>query len=69
MAECHFCGGNDTPIHPESDTQYGEPVCSTCFKDSYIPDPDVFESQEAMDRSLHMAEFQVGQKYARQRQF
>lgn len=36
---CHFCGEDDTPIHPEAQDQYGEPVCCWCFASSYERDP------------------------------
>ena len=47
VLDCHFCGtevschycGNVLPIHPESITQTGEPLCHACFNDSVTPDP------------------------------
>jgi hypothetical protein len=61
---CSFCGENKT-IHPESGNQYGEPVCESCFNESYIPDPDSSSDwkdtsgrdMRVGDRSRHVAEF------------
>jgi hypothetical protein len=72
---CSFCGG-DKPIHEESGNQYGEPVCTDCFKESFIPDPDVStdfkdpsgRDMRVGDRSRHLAEFHTARNYERQRQ-
>lgn len=37
LVECSFCG-DWRQAHPDSDTQYGEPVCHRCFDASYTPD-------------------------------
>lgn len=36
--QCHFCN-EWREIHPDSDAQYGEPVCWRCYEASYRSDP------------------------------
>jgi hypothetical protein len=55
MAQCQFCGGEDKPIHPASGQQYGEPVCTDCFNESFTgPDPT---NDEAYPRASRSREF------------
>jgi formylmethanofuran dehydrogenase subunit E len=37
VAECGFCG-QVAAIHDDALTQYGEPVCTTCFSRSFAAD-------------------------------
>ena len=49
FGHCSFCGEQGT-IHPDSQQQFGEPVCVPCFNRSFTSDPtnDGNESTKGM---------------------